>query len=202
MEKRRVVGIYGGSFNPIHLGHTKLGEWLCQEDYVDELWFLVSPQNPLKQRADLMSDELRLRLARLAVEESNVLHVSDFEMQLPRPSYMVNTLASLRNAYPDNDFVLVIGADNWTCFSSWHKSEEILAHHDIIVYPREGNEIDTSTLPDNVRLVNAPLYKISSTEIRAAMKTPEYQGEWLHPKVWEELQHFIKLSAHLFPQDC
>lgn len=186
---RIVTAIYGGSFNPIHKGHLALGEWLCKEEIVDELWFLISPQNPHKVGdTSLLPDETRLRLVKLAVEESKTLHVSDFEMHLPRPSYMVNTLSELRKTYPDREFVLVIGADNWERFPKWYKPEDIMAHHQIIIYPREGYKVDVSALPQGVRLINSPLYNISSTEIRNAIAEGTCQGEWLHPKVWEEIQ--------------
>lgn len=186
---KKRTAIYGGSFNPIHLGHTSLGDWLCQEGYVEELWFLVSPLNPLKQQdTTLLDDAARLDLARLAVEEKSTLRVSDFEMHMPRPSYMVHTLEALRSTYPDREFVLVIGADNWLAFPRWYQPEEIMAHHNLLVYPREGYDIDPATLPQEVQLVNAPLYPISSTDIRHAIARGTCQGEWLHPKVWEEIQ--------------
>ena len=103
------IGIFGGSFNPIHTGHTRLGQWLVRKNYVDELWFMVSPLNPLKQNStELLPDGLRLQLAQLAVEGKAGLRVSDFEMHLPRPSYMVHTLAQLRQAYPQHEFLLII----------------------------------------------------------------------------------------------
>lgn len=184
------TGIYGGSFNPIHLGHTRLGEWLCREGLVDELWFLVSPQNPLKTNAtDLLDDDLRLILTNLAVEESGTLKVSDFEMHLPRPSYMVSTLRNLCQAYPERHFTLVIGADNWHRFPQWKDHEEILRHYDIIIYPRDGYPIDASTLPPGVTLaIGAPLFDISSTDIRKAIAEGNCNGEWLAPAVWEEIR--------------
>lgn len=182
------TAIYGGSFNPIHTGHTQLGEWLCKEGFVDELWFMVSPQNPLKQGVSLQNDEIRLQLAQLAVAESETLHVSDFEMHLPRPSYMANTLAALRKAHPDREFILVIGADNWACFNNWHKPEEILSHHKVLVYPREGYPVDEANLPEGVTLVHSPLFEISSTDIRKAIRKGKCQGEWLAPRVWAEIR--------------
>ncbi|MCR5180440.1 MAG: nicotinate (nicotinamide) nucleotide adenylyltransferase, partial [Bacteroidaceae bacterium] len=130
------TGIYGGSYNPIHEGHLTLGRWLVRHHYLDELWFLVSPQNPLKPAAGLLDDAARLHLARLAVGRKRGLRVSDFEFSLPRPSYMAHTLEALRSTYPDRDFVLVIGADNWHRFPQWYKSEEILRHHRLLIYPR------------------------------------------------------------------
>lgn len=183
------TAIYGGSFNPIHQGHLTLGRWLVRHRYVDELWFLVSPQNPLKPASGLLDDDARLRLARLAVGRSRGLRVSDFEFHLPRPSLMADTLAALHEEYPEREFVLVIGADNWLDFPRWHAPEDILAHHRIIVYPRPGYHIADSHLPDNVTLVSTPLLNISSTLIREAIAhDPAYNGTGLHPRVWAEIK--------------
>jgi len=183
------IGIYGGSFNPIHLGHTKLAQWLVRHGYIDELWFLVSPQNPLKIAADLLDDEARLRLAQLAVGRKKGVKVSDFEFHLPRPSFMVQTLESLRTVYPSLDFVLVIGADNWHRFPHWKDSGEILRHHRLIIYPRPDYPIDPSTLPSDATMVDAPLMDISSTEIRKAIASDTaYDGYGLPRPVWKEIQ--------------
>ena len=185
---KKRTAIYGGSFNPIHLGHTSLGDWLCQEGYVEELWFLVSPLNPLKQQdTTLLDDAARLDLARLAVEEKSTLRVSDFEMHMPRPSYMVHTLEALRSTYPDREFVLRVVADICLAVPGWYQAEESVAQHTLWVYPREGYDIDPATLPQGVQLVNAPLYPISSTDIRHAIAHGTGQGEWLHPKLCEEI---------------
>ncbi len=184
-----IIGIYGGSFNPIHQGHLALGRWLVRHALVDELWFMVSPQNPLKPAAGLLDDDARLSLARLAVGRSRRLHVSDFEFSLPRPSFMADTLAALRQSHPEHEFILVIGADNWHDFPRWHHPDDILAHHSLIVYPRPGYAIDATTLPHGVTLVATPLLDISSTQIRHAIATdPTYDGQGLHPRVWKEIQ--------------
>ncbi len=186
---RKTVGIYGGSFNPIHDGHTQLGKWLCDNGYVDELWFLVSPLNPHKiGDTSLLDDETRLHLAKLAIEECATLKVCDFEMHLPRPSYMVNTLFSLRETYPDIDFILVIGADNWERFNLWYKPDEIMRHHRILVYPREGYLVDSDSLPGGVTLVDSPIYNISSTEIREQIRKGTYDGRMISPNVWTEIK--------------
>lgn len=185
------TGIYGGSFNPIHLGHTGLGEWLCRHGWVDELWFLVSPLNPLKAgvQEQLLDDETRLHLAQLAVEGKPMLQASDFEMHLPRPSYMVNTLAALTEAYPDRAFTLIIGADNWQCFHLWKDYDFILQNYPIIIYPRQGYSINTATLPPNVKIAtDAPLFDISSTQIRQQIAQGGYRGKWLARKVWQEMR--------------
>lgn len=183
------IGIFGGSFNPIHTGHTRLGQWLVRKNYVDELWFMVSPLNPLKQNStELLPDELRLQLARLAVEGKAGLRVSDFEMHLPRPSYMVHTLAQLRQAYPQHEFLLIIGADNWLRFNQWRNSEEIMHHHRLLVYPRPGYALDAASMPQGVSLVATPLFNISSTQIRQAIANGHYHGRGLSPKVWKSIK--------------
>ena len=183
------VGLYGGSFNPIHEGHLSLGRWLVSHALVDELWFLVSPQNPLKPAAGLLDDDARFHLAQLAVGRKRHLRVSDFEFHLPRPSFMVHTLEALRTAYPGRDFVLVIGADNWHRFPQWYQSDEILRHHRILIYPRSGFPIDEASLPTGVTLVHTPLFDISSTQIREAIAhDPAYNGFGLNPRVWAEIK--------------
>lgn len=183
------IGIFGGSFNPIHTGHTRLGQWLVRKNYVDELWFMVSPLNPLKQNStELLPDGLRLQLAQLAVEGKAGLRVSDFEMHLPRPSYMVHTLAQLRQAYPQHEFLLIIGADNWLRFNQWRNSEEIMLHHRLLVYPRPGYALDTASMPQGVSLVATPLFNISSTLIRQAIANGHYHGRGLSPKVWKSIK--------------
>ena len=183
------TGIYGGSFNPIHQGHTTLGRWLVRHGYLDELWFLVSPQNPLKPATELLEDRARLKLARLAVGRKRGLRVSDFEFHLPRPSYMVHTLEALRATYPERDFVLVIGADNWERFPDWYESAEIIRHHRLIIYPRPGSPVDATALPEGVQLVETPLLNISSTQVRNAIRTdPSYDGFGLDSRVWAEIK--------------
>ena len=182
------IGLFGGSFNPIHTGQIKLGKALCKSKKVDELWFLVSPVNPLKQgNTELLSAEIRLKLAQTATATLPYLRASDFEMHLPVPSYMVFTLEQLRKAYPQHTFVLIIGADNWIRFPQWKDCEEIIRQHDIIIYPRPGYDIEESTLPPRVSLFNAPTYDISSTQIRQAIARGRYHGRGLPHAVWHEI---------------
>lgn len=182
------IGIFGGSFNPIHTGHTRLGRDLCRRGLVDEIWFLVSPLNPFKQGdKSLLPDIDRLRLVQLATQNVPGLQASDFEMRLPRPSYMIHTLTQLRKTYLQHTFVLIIGADNWLRFSQWKDSEEILRLHDIIIYPRPGYDIDESTLPSRVHLFPTPMYDISSTQIRQAIAKGNYHGRGLTHAVWHEI---------------
>jgi nicotinate-nucleotide adenylyltransferase len=180
------TGLYGGSFNPIHLGHTQLSQALLDLHLVDEMWLLVSPQNPFKVNQKLLDDNARLELAQLAVKDIPNITVSDYEFHLPRPSYMVNTLEHLRQDYPEREFILIIGADNWERFPRWYKYEEILAHHHVIVYPRTDSEL--KDVPEGVTIADTPLIDISSTEIRENINNPNYKGEGLCPAVWEEIK--------------
>lgn len=182
------TGIFGGSFNPIHKGHTALAEQILKQNLVDELWLVVSPQNPLKKDMQLMDDQTRLELAQLAVKNHPSIKVSDFEFHLPRPSYMTDTLKALRNSYPERNFCLIIGADNWLVFDHWFNYQEILKDYSIIVYARQGFPIDPKTLPQNVHLISPMLYPISSTEIRQNLKEETDVSKWLEPEVIERLK--------------
>lgn len=142
------TGIFGGSFNPIHNGHISLARQLMERAGLDEVWLMVSPQNPLKQASDLLSDEARLQMARLAVEHEPGIIASDYEMHLPRPSYTWNTLQALSADYPDREFVLMIGGDNWELFDRWYRADDIKKNYPIVVYTRTpGDEgfIDISS---------------------------------------------------------
>ncbi len=181
------TGIYGGSFNPIHEGHVRLAKALADSGLVDEMWLLVSPQNPFKVDANLLDDEKRLHLARLAVKEVKGVEVCDREFTLPRPSYMYNTLQALSQEHPDRDFVLVIGADNWGRFPQWYRSRDILSAYPVIIYPRPGFALHD--VPESVTVADTPLLDISSTEIRRRIATePDYDGEGLAPAVWKEIK--------------
>ena len=179
------IGIYGGSFNPIHKGHTELAASIVQQGLVDELWLLVSPLNPLKQgeTSDIAEYEHRLSMARLATEDIEGVKVSDFEKNLPLPSYTITTLGELRKAYPEHEFVLVIGADNWERFPRWYHAQEIIDTYSILIYRRPGCEMDETLLPRSVQVVDTPLYDISSTEIRESVKKGRMPLKWVDRKV-------------------
>lgn len=167
MNRKIKTGIYGGSFNPIHNGHIALARHLLQEVELDEIWFVVSPQNPFKVQQQLLADDKRLRLVRKALAPYPQLVASDFEFSLPRPSYMWHTLQGMSAQWPDRELHLIIGADNWLCFDRWYHADDIRRTYPIIIYPRQGYNITPADLPQGVRLVNTPLYNVSSTEIRA-----------------------------------
>lgn len=161
------VGIYGGSFNPIHFGHIGLAEWIVTHTDLDEVWLLVSPNNPLKDTAILEDENQRLAAAQAAVAGKAGLRVSDFEFHLPRPSYTANTLRALSEAYPEHEFTLIIGEDNLRIFDKWREYTYILSHYRVFVYPRRGYQVDEIPYHgDIVLLSGAPYFDISSTEIR------------------------------------
>ena len=157
------TGIFGGSFNPIHVGHIALARAALEQCGLDEVWLMVSPQNPLKQNMELLDDGLRFRLAQQALEGVDGVVASDYELRLPRPSYTWNTLRHLAKDYPDRTFILLIGGDNWAHFQRWRHWQDILRQFDVAVYPR-GEYLGT---------FDAPLFDVSSTEIRERVKKGE-----------------------------
>ncbi len=167
------TGIYGGSFNPVHNGHIAIARAMVDHADVDEVWLMVSPQNPLKQASGLLDDRLRLDMTRRAVGDIPHVSASDYEFRLPRPSYMWNTLEHLTADYPDRDFCLLIGADNWQVFDRWFRAADIIAHYPIRIYPRRGYDIAPSSLPPTVRLVDTGLHDVSSTLIRQRIQRGE-----------------------------
>ena len=166
VQSMLTTGIFGGSFNPIHNGHIELARRLLSLAGLDEVWFVVSPQNPFKQGERLLDDELRLEMVRLALADEPRMAASDCEFLMPRPSYMWHTLQALAKDYPGREFVLLIGADNWARFDQWYAAREIIANHRVVVYPREGTPLSAASFPENVTLADTGLIPGSSTEVR------------------------------------
>ena len=144
--------------------------------------------NPFKKQADLWSDELRLQLVQLAIEGYPRFRASDFEFHLPRPSYTVHTLNRLKEVYPEREFQLIIGSDNWKVFDQWFESERIVSENKILVYPRPGFPVDASQLPPNVHLAHSPIFEISSTFIRQALAAGKDVRYFLHPAVYTKIK--------------
>ena len=195
VHTRIITGVYGGSFNPIHVGHTAMAERLVSTGMVDELWLVVSPQNPLKSNDCLWDDGLRLALARLAVSGIDGVEVSDIEFGLPRPNYMADTLLALSRRYPEREFVLVVGWDNWVIFDRWYHWQEILDGYRVIVLPRGQQGGDSSCQigsverGGDVRFARFPLVDMSSTWIRHQIETnPHYDGLGLKDEVWRRIR--------------
>ena len=150
------IGIFGGSFNPIHSGHLAIARAALEQCRLDEVWLMVSPQNPLKQQSELFDDSLRFEMAQKALEGISGVVACDYEFHLPKPSYTWNTLQNLSKDYPDHRFSLLIGGDNWAHFERWRHWKDILRNYDVVVYPRD-NYYGT---------IDVPLLSVSSTEIR------------------------------------
>ena len=185
MEKGYKIktGIFGGTFNPIHIGHLALANYLCEFGEVDEVWFMVTPQNPFKRNETLLDNWMRLEMVEAAVKDYPHFSASDFEFQLPKPSYTVTTLNRLAEVYPEREFHLIIGADNWASFDRWKSPEEIIRKHHVLIYPRKGYPLDPESLPPQARMVETPLLEISSTFIRNAIHQGKDVRYFLHPEV-------------------
>ena len=163
------IGIFSGSFNPIHIGHLALANWLCE--YVDlaEIWFLVTPQNPLKDKTALMDYDLRFNLVQEVIAGYPKFKASDIECSLPLPSYTIDTLRTLQKMYPECLFHLIIGADNWANINQWKDADALINEFPILIYPRTNYD-HKELLPPHIRKVDAPLIDISSSFIRAAIR--------------------------------
>lgn len=165
------IGLFFGSFNPVHVGHLIIGEYMSTQTDLDEVWMVVSPHNPLKQKASLAPDYERLHLLHLATQDNDGLKPSDIEFGLPKPSYTVDTLAYLKEKYPEHQLVLIMGSDNIETLHKWKNYEFLLEHYSIYVYNRPGYQVDKYKDHKNVRFFDAPLMSISSTYIRECLKT-------------------------------
>ncbi len=162
------IGIFGGSFDPIHIGHAIIAQHIINSGMVDWLWFMVSPVNPLKvDKERQVSDTDRLRMVEMVSRPMEGVETSAFEFTMPRPSYTINTLNALQAKFPDDEFYLVTGGDNWQVFDKWRNSDEILAKYHVLVYPRLGYDVVIpAELQDRVQLVDAPIIELSSTMVR------------------------------------
>ncbi len=188
------IGFFGGSFNPIHNGHISLARQLLEAAALDEVWFVVSPHNPLKAEQGLLPDGDRLKMVEEALAEEPKMKASDCEFHLPRPSYTQHTLEVLQQEYPQYQFILLIGADNWLCFSRWRGHAEILCQHEIVVYPRQGYDVDVAQLPANVRLVDTELLNVSSTQVRELVKDGKAITGIVPPCVEKYMEKYRKSS--------
>lgn len=184
-----LVGLYFGSFNPIHNGHTALAEYILQHTDLQEIWLMVSPNNPLKVASGLLPEELRYELAQMASQNIQGIEVSDFEFSLPRPSYTIDSLHALSRTYPQHQFCLIMGSDNMAIFDQWKDYQLILNEYRIIVYPREGDDIESlkEKYPQMQVLHSAPLFEVSSTQIRELWKRGLDFRQFVHPAVYKRL---------------
>jgi nicotinate-nucleotide adenylyltransferase len=170
------IGLYFGTFNPIHIGHLVIANFMAHHTQLDEVWIVVTPHNPLKKRSELLPDQHRLQMVRLAILDNPSLQVSDVEFELPQPNYTWNTLTHLHNLHPDVEFSLIMGEDNLRTINQWFNHEQILENYTIYVYPRAITEseqtlsIDKTNVHQNVVVCDAPMIRISSTFLRQSIQ--------------------------------
>jgi nicotinate-nucleotide adenylyltransferase len=192
------IGLYFGTFNPIHIGHLIIANHVAEYSGVDQVWMMVTPHNPLKKKDTLLDDYQRLQLVFLATEDYPKIKPSDFEFKLEQPNYTVNTLAHLQDKFPQHEFSLIMGEDNLRTFHKWKNYEVILAHYDVFVYPRldKNGEVvssETESQPfknhPRIHTIDAPVVEISATFIRENIKNKKNVQPLLPSKVWEYIDH-------------
>ena len=183
------IGIYSGSFNPIHHGHVMLANYLVEFSDLDELWFVVSPQNPLKKKVELLDDAERLKMVQLAVGDDPRFHVSDIEMHLSTPSYTINTLTARSEQDPDCQFVFICGMDSLQNLHHWREYQKILDNYELLVFPREGYDGGDLVNYPSVTVLKTPILEISSTFIRQCVK----EGR--------DVRHFMPEKAFLYMKE-
>src|ERR1043166_5303435 len=162
------IGLFFGSFNPIHCGHMMIAGYMAEFTDLEQVWFVVSPHNPLKQKHTLLQDYHRLALVRTAIADHRKLKASDIEFKLPKPSYTIHTLTYLQEKFPAHQFVLLLGSDNLVTFHKWKNYEQILEHYELYIYPRKESTGEELSNHPKVKLFPAPLVELSSTFIREA----------------------------------
>ena len=181
------VGILGGSFNPVHIGHMMLASFLTQWGYVDKVWLTLSPRTPLKDQAELIPDMKRLSMLSIAAKGAKDIEICDIELSMPKPSYTINTLELLRERYPECKFKLIIGSDNWQVFDQWRDADRILEEFGVMVYRRPGYPVENIHV-DGLEVVNAPMVNISSTFIRNAIARGRNVNYFLPQGVYKYIQ--------------
>jgi len=194
------IGLYFGSFNPVHIGHMAIAGYMTEFAGLDQVWFIVSPQNPLKKKETLLPDHHRLYLVQLAIGDNIRLKASDIEFRLPVPSYTIDTLTYLQEKFPVNKFCLVMGADNLYTLHKWKNAEELARKYPVFVYPRPDSEKPDSQLLENIlsladiHPVDAPLMEISGTFIREGIRNGKDMSYFLPPDVWNYIKemHFYE----------
>ena len=184
------IGLFFGSFNPIHIGHLILANYILENSDMEELWFVVSPQNPFKDKKSLLNDHNRLDMVQLALKNYPKMRVSNVEFSLPKPSYTIDTLTYLHEKYPEVSFALIMGEDNLKGLKKWKNSETLVNNHQIIIYPRVLGSDATKTENfehENISKIDAPIIELSATKIREMLKEGKNVRPMLPPEVFEYL---------------
>ena len=196
MEPKNKTGLFFGSFNPIHQGHLMIANYMVEYTDISQVWFIVSPHNPLKEKATLLADHHRLAMANIAVEDDPRFRASNIEFHLPQPSYTIDTLTYLAEKYPEKEFVLICGSDNLPSFSKWKNYESLLNLYHLYIYPRPNTERGEFDNHPHVHYTEAPLIEISSSFIRQGIKDGRNLQQFLPEKVWKYLKemHFYETA--------
>jgi nicotinate-nucleotide adenylyltransferase len=184
-----ITGLYFGSFNPVHIGHLVIANYMVEFTNLEQLWFVVSPQNPLKEKKSLLRDYHRLEMVRLAVDDDDRFRVSDIEFKLPTPSYTIDTLAYLQEKNPGTEFQLVMGADGLRTFHRWKHADLIEKKYHRLIYPRPGTDREVASHLHNASLVEAPMMGISSSFIRQAIKAGK------------DVRHLVPSKAYIYMRE-
>ena len=184
------IGLFFGSFNPIHIGHTAIANYIVEYSDVDEVWFVVSPHNPLKKKATLLNDTQRLELVDLAIGDDKRFRSSNIEFTMPKPSYTIDTLTYLTERYPNDSFTLIAGMDNLDVFTKWKNYEQILENYTLAVYPRPGCGGNDLLNHNSISVINAPQMEISSSFIRQAIKEDRNVSYFLPKEVWSHIDKY------------
>tara|TARA_Y100001978_G_C23604739_1_gene390572 strand:+ start:22 stop:609 length:588 start_codon:yes stop_codon:yes gene_type:complete len=195
VANKKKIGLYFGTFNPIHIGHLIIANHMVNFTELDEVWFVVSPLNPFKKKKTLLNNYTRLEMVYRAIKCYDRLRVSDIEFGLPRPSYTINTLVYITEKYPNKDFSLIMGGDNLNSFHKWKNHELILQNHELFVYPRLTSSNSSLDKHEKINLVGAPIMEISSSFIRNAIKNKIDVRAMLPENVWEyidEMNYYRK----------
>jgi len=194
--KKNNIGLYFGTFNPIHIGHLAIANYLIENSNLSQIWMVVTPHNPHKKKSTLLDDYQRLHMVHIATEDYLKIQASNVEFSLPQPNYTVNTLAHLTEKYPNNEFTLIMGEDNLKSLHKWKNYQVLLDEYHIIVYPRisEGHIPEDLLNHNSVTRIDAPIMEISSTMIRNGIKAGKDLRYFLHHKVNEYIEemHFFK----------
>lgn len=184
------VGLFFGSFNPIHIGHLILANYILENSNMDELWFVVSPHNPFKKKKTLLDDHNRLEMVERSIQNYPNMRASDVEFSLPQPSYTIDTLTYLKEKHPNHSFALIMGEDNLKHLHKWKNADLLIKNHQIIVYPRKfSSEMQDSEYlqHENITLIDAPVIELSATKIRQMIKENKNVRPMLPPEVFEYL---------------